>query len=806
MKQRVLVVTTCIAVTLLLFSTISLASMLIPGSQVEINHEHDVSDVIVEHDLVVHVMEEEFVASWAPDDNHHEDPSIKGLVVGLDSIGSLGRAFVKFNFGNIPDEVSFSEAKLRTYLIVDRPTDDEDTPIGAYYCGNDSWNEMSITWNNQPQFSTSPSSVIDNPSSPDMFQENSWYEWDITDEVRTTLNGDKILSLVLRNVDETNPLDTGKIFAEEEDYPLNSPYLVLHCNTPTIENLAVDGFEDFPLLDYIQNPNPLFSWTTLDIDYLDSQYDYQIEVSENDEILWHSKNTDIIAVLDNGTSTSTHPFGTMNEMRFQFKFMNSLLDHSGIIDRLYFGVNSTDGAVVFDNFVISLANTVEPGTLGFNFKSNIGSSKFIEVLRADSYDAPIINGSVVFDIENTFILNPNMNLVIEIRFTTSSTSTLEAYYSPTPEFGSVAFSWGPAAYTSSTATTREDYAYDIEIEFSTEDILIADDSENPTTTFELTSNSTGTLQMKYDMNNFSQSGYVDRVNFQTNSSDQDIIFENLTVTLAETTVQGRLNHDQLETNYISDSAKVVLERDRYTLLNYDGFIILDIENSFFYTGINDLLIELHWDSISGDIGLYTLNNTGGYSAWSFENSIPEDGNATWAYCISMDFIRNESTSIYEGSPLSSGNDYSWRIRVTDSAGIWSDWMSQMFRFNPIDSVPEWDNLVVNPSPVPLGREVEVSINVTYFLGMNEVVIEYDGSSHTMLNSGDRYSHSWTPSMQGTMNFTIYMESSIGTVSIAESSFLVTSGIDIVLLVIIGGGVAVVLVIIVVFMKKKRSSK
>jgi hypothetical protein len=140
-------------------------------------------------------------------------------------------------------------------------------------------------------------------------------------------------------------------------------------------------------------------------------------------------------------------------------------------------------------------------------------------------------------------------------------------------------------------------------------------------------------------------------------------------------------------------------------------------------------------------------------------------------------------------------------------GIWTSWKSLDFKYEVLTSTPDFDEPVVTPSPVPLGEEVEVATNVTYFLGVNQVVIEYDGSNYTMTAVGDRYSRTWTPAVSGTVNFTIFMESAIGTWSSVDSSFNVVAGfpVDPLLLVIIGGGIVVVLVL-VVLMKKRGGKK
>ena len=168
----------------------------------------------------------------------------------------------------------------------------------------------------------------------------------------------------------------------------------------------------------------------------------------------------------------------------------------------------------------------------------------------------------------------------------------------------------------------------------------------------------------------------------------------------------------------------------------------------------------------------------------------------------VDFVQPESEIEYAGLPLVDGTRYYSRVRTCDSTGIWTSWSELDFRYSVLTSAPELDGPIVTPSPVPLGSDVEVAANVTFFLGVNQVLIEYDGSNHTMSASGDLYSHSWTPAVLGTVNFTIFMESAVGTWSHVDASFDVIAGFDPLLLVIIGGGIVVVLVLVFLVKKKK----
>ncbi|MFW9794358.1 MAG: hypothetical protein ACFFEE_08650, partial [Candidatus Thorarchaeota archaeon] len=613
--------------------------------------------------------------------------------------------------------------------------------------------------------------------------------------------------------------ETGKVHSmnaafntvKEEDDPLFSCYLRIHCYTPSVDSNAVDDIAEGQLLDYIQNPNPVFSWLVSDQDSLDLQNDFQNELYENEDLsqfIWQTKHTENINILDNGTSTTTRPFGTMNEMRFQYKYMNSLLNHSGMVDKLHFGINSTDASITLDYLIIQMANTPAPGALGFDFDANINDGNPVEVLRAESYVASIVNNTIEFDIENIFLLNQQMNLIIEVRYNTSSSDEISSFYN-SAAYGSVAYAWGTDAYTASTATTLETNAFDIKVELATDEVF-SNATLSATKSFGSASNSSGKLLMKYNSSLFQDSGLIDRIYFQVGAGSGDITLDNLSVTLAETSLDGQLSHEQLSSNYAGEDSIIVLTKDNFTLRNIDGFLILDVEDVFFYTGAENLLIELEWDSQIGDVDAYVMNNTGGYTAWNYAGNTTEDANTTWAYAVYFDFIHNESSITYDGPTLVEEQEYLLRIRVADSTGIWSEWNEIVFIYHPLVEGPDFEGPIVKPSPVPLGSEVEVSINVTHFLGVYQVLIEYGGTNRSMTEDDSTYSHSWTPSTAELVYFTIYMESAVRTWSTVDGSFTVMGDEPVesesMLLYIVSGGAIIVCIVAVVIVRKRKAMK
>ena len=228
-------------------------------------------------EMYIGVLEDEAVKETQPDTNFFGNDNGGGLWVGYD--GSNHRTWMKYDLGHVPKEIGFTRAYLNVFL------NDEfgaaDLPIGPCYSATDTWSEATITWNLQPTFDSSPLDVIDSPASPGMFVLGNWYSWDVTAAFNDALNNDKMLSLVLKQVDEGATNTTGKFFLDE-DYTaatsFNASYISVEYTTPDAVDLSVDGFTDPPLTDYIQDGTPNLGWGMSDSGTGEFQRDYEVEV------------------------------------------------------------------------------------------------------------------------------------------------------------------------------------------------------------------------------------------------------------------------------------------------------------------------------------------------------------------------------------------------------------------------------------------------------------------------------------------------------------------------------------------------
>jgi hypothetical protein len=218
---------------------------------------------------------------------------------------------------------------------------------------------------------------------------------------------------------------------------------------------------------------------------------------------------------------------------------------------------------------------------------------------------------------------------------------------------------------------------------------------------------------------------------------------------------------------------------------------------------------MQWDDlVSGHASVYRDLDAGAYRAWNLTWSGNVAGNDTRTNHMYFDIVHSETSIEYAGTALTNATTYYWRVRSCDSTGIWSDWTTHQFKYEELSSVPEFDAPIIDPIPVQVNDPVTVSINVTYFLGINEVLMEYGGSNHTMTADGETYSLELTPSTAANITFTIYMESNIGTWSSTTGLIVVTEAasgipIDPTLLLIIGAAAVVVIIILVIVMKKKK---
>ena len=733
---------------------------------------HKVADGTVET-IIVNVTEDESVAESYPDLNLDSNTANGGLFVGWEPIDGLTRSWLKFDLSYLPTDIAISAASLRVYMV-NEYLSQNDTAIGAYYSENDTWAETTITWNTQPDFALDPSSIIDSPASPNMFVPATWYSWDITGDVIDTLTTDGVLSEVLRQVNETPVEITWKYFCEKDYDVTLGAYVAIEYTTPTTDALTVDEASTYPFIDYIQDATPELGWMMSDPDLSEYQKDYDLEVSPdpyfNDTLLLSDYHSNEQIVYSSGSNLNYRPFGTAAEMRFQFKYDYTLLPQSGYVDKLLFNVDSTLEGIEYENLIVTMASTSNGSDLTSDFEANFDSAARVVVLRRDFYTANIINGQLIIDVENTFNLNHALNLIIELRFTGCSDDTTTSYYTYVSN-GSVAYSYGPGAYTSTTAIYLYNRVHNLMIDFATDSVYKSTATSENAYPFAVDTGTSGIFQIKYNRSMIDNEGFIDKISFRSISGPGSVVYHNLRIYLVETPVEGQIYTD-FEGNYGGVEPTLVLDAETFVVHNINNLLTIDVDDVFYYHNEHDLLIDFRFDTlVSGFEPVVRAVDAGAYRAYNmtFLGS-PGIGQDTRTYDMGIDFVYPTNQIEYTGYPLENNTDYFWRVRTCDSVGIWSDWAEGTFGYRVISTIPTWQDLSVSPEPVIQDESVTVSINVTHLLGIDQVLIEFDGTNHTMTAIGNIFFYSWTPHTAGILSYTIYMRSAIDTWNSMSESF------------------------------------
>ena len=768
--------------------------------------------------LVLPVTEDEPVYEFFPDTNYKSNTFKGGLFVGKSIGGNISRSWLKFNLSTVPTEFGFTEARLRLHLNEEWNAS-ADEPIAVYTTSNDSWSDDKITWANAPDFDTDPLDVIDGPAAPDMFKAKNWYEWDITQAVREAISTDKILTLVVALADEASAsTECWKYFTEKEYDSFNASQIVLTYNTASATDLAVDGrHTGETAIDYVQDTTPTFSWDFTDDDPSDQQTGYEVELWDNEYFngtrLWHSESQTETVAVSTATSggSNYHPFGVHDEIRLQMKIPSTLVPRNGVVDRIYFGAADM-GTAVLKDLVVTMATVPSDDPLTTDFEANFETANPVVVLNRETYEVSVLDGKLAIDLENRFWVSNRSALLIEVRLTNNTGDIIKLERSNTGP-GTVAGIAGTGAYTTHTASYAVDRTYVMWFEYSTTDVLMRSTNSN-VFPFGTAVGCSGIVQMKYDRSLFDGTGIIDRLYFDSVYSTGNVTFENFTVSLLETPLEGPLQNDSAA-NYGGATPVKVIDQHFYTIHNIGHAVVLDVENIFEYTGTHDLLVEIKWDAlVSGRMTIRTITTDKASRYWDVYilPSIRVIGNDSLGYSMSVEFEHVETSVTYTGTPLTNSTSYAWRVRVRDTSGIWSDWVTQSFRVFIVPG-PEWEGPVADPNPVTVGETVTVTINVTHSLGINAVYIEFDGANHTMSGSGDTYTYSWEPDAAGTISYTIYMESNAGTWSTVHGSIQVNEATGIIPTsgiadwvknnVLIVAAVIGVLIVIIIIVKKRK---
>jgi hypothetical protein len=126
------------------------------------------------------VLEDSYVSGGSNADTNYGSENKLAIEATQTTNNNSKEAYLKFDLSNLP-------ANIGTCRLLLRGISDEENRYGLYEVSNDSWSENNITWNNKPD----AGNLVDTASNSKI----EFVEFDITEEVKNQLGGDKILSV-----------------------------------------------------------------------------------------------------------------------------------------------------------------------------------------------------------------------------------------------------------------------------------------------------------------------------------------------------------------------------------------------------------------------------------------------------------------------------------------------------------------------------------------------------------------------------------------------------------------------------------
>ena len=92
---------------------------------------------------------------------------------------AIQTTWLKFNLSHVPDGAIVDNATLKIFPTIVTVTHE----VSAHFCSNNSWEEYTINLINQPEFDETAldTTLVGMP--------DRWYNWNVTDAVRKSLNG-----------------------------------------------------------------------------------------------------------------------------------------------------------------------------------------------------------------------------------------------------------------------------------------------------------------------------------------------------------------------------------------------------------------------------------------------------------------------------------------------------------------------------------------------------------------------------------------------------------------------------------------
>lgn len=181
-----------------------------------------------------------YVNSSSPDANYGD---VNSLHVSVNSEHDF--TYVRFNLSDIPSDANIISAKLKLYL----------TNIGGYvgnintyYCSDNSWTELGVTWSNKPDFS---SEATDERYFGVIVVVNRYYSWNVASDVQVALSQGNLTEVIVRkssgyaDFQSRECAHQPKLEVEYATKPVFTVHLESIQDTEATNNLGFITFADY---------------------------------------------------------------------------------------------------------------------------------------------------------------------------------------------------------------------------------------------------------------------------------------------------------------------------------------------------------------------------------------------------------------------------------------------------------------------------------------------------------------------------------------------------------------------------------
>jgi len=246
--------------------------------------------------------------------------------------------YVMFDLSSIPSDANIISAKLKLYLSSTGGGIYTSDTIGAYYCSDNSWMELGITWNNKPSFNPEATDIW---SFPFIYYTKVYKSWDVTEDARTALLSGT-LTEVLKFGSKTG--DGYAVFHSREG--ANKPKLEVEYATKPVFAVHLESVQDTGAtanLGLITFAEYTFSLPT-DIDVVNGSYvatyggGYTFvrwETTGGVTVSDENAVSTVVTVLGNGTLTVV---GSVEKLEYAYDHGNPqrCSEAAGIIDAVRF--------------------------------------------------------------------------------------------------------------------------------------------------------------------------------------------------------------------------------------------------------------------------------------------------------------------------------------------------------------------------------------------------------------------------------------------------------------------------------------